>query len=159
MYICLFRCEGKFILIRSLKCLAHSGCTMLVCWMSNEHCENNEWRTIRELYLMSNKNRSNTQWRRKFPGAADSHRDGEDWLPWERVSPSTAHSPSSDTEALARRYLSSPWNLQRTEPLFFWGYYTESHQLLPLVLKTFLDPSFLIHSVTASASLCVQGRQ
>ena len=29
---------------------------------------------------------------------------------------STAHSPSSDTDALARRYLSSPGDLQRTGP-------------------------------------------
>ena len=35
-------------------------------------------------------------------------------LLWERVSPSTAPTTSSDPETLARKYMTSPWKLQRT---------------------------------------------
>ena len=41
----------------------------------------------------------------EVPVAADSHRGGRDWLPWERVSLSSIPSLGSDTETLTRRYL------------------------------------------------------
>ena len=53
--------------------------------------------------------------------AAESHNRGREGLLWERVSPSTAPTTSSDTETLARKYMTSPQKLQRTGQLLSEG--------------------------------------
>ena len=73
-------------------------------------------------------------------------------LLWERVSASTAPTTSSDPETLARKYMTSPQKLQRTGQLLS----RVSHRILsimPLVLRSLLDPTFLI--VCYSPSHCV----
>ena len=53
--------------------------------------------------------------------AAESHNRGREGLLWERVSPSTAPTTSSDPEILARKYMTSPQKLQKTGQLLSEG--------------------------------------
>ena len=57
----------------------------------------------------------------EFSGAADSHSRGREELLWERVSPSTAPTTSSDPETLARKYMTSPQKRQRISQLLSEG--------------------------------------
>jgi len=120
--VCLISCasafldvRASFILIASLKCVAHNGCPMLYLF--------NEWmKTVKimnekhpESYIWwGTNNGSATEWRWRFTGTTDSHNCGREGLLWERMSPSTVSTASSDPETLARKYMTSPKKLQRT---------------------------------------------
>ena len=121
----------------------------------NEDCENNDKHP--ESYIRwGTHNGLNTEWRWRFTGAADSHSGGREGLLWERVSPSTAPTASSDPETLARKYMTSLRKLQGTDQLLSDGitqnpisYYllSSGHPWIP--------PSWF--SVIAPALLYAQG--
>ena len=116
--ICLLRCEGEL----------YSYCLPKVPgiqWMHNA-CMLNEWMKI--VKIMNEKHPesciwwganywSTTGWRWRFTRAAHSHSAGREGLLWERVSPITAPTTSSDPESLARKHITSPQKLQRTGQL------------------------------------------
>ena len=120
--ICLLRCAGKFYSHYLPKVPGTQ-------WMHNA-CLLNEW--MKTVKIMNEKhsqsciwlgtnNWSATEWRWRFSGAADSQNGGREGLLWERVSPSTAPTTSSDPETVARKYMSSPQKLQRTGQLLSEG--------------------------------------
>ena len=148
MYICLLRCEGEFYSPGLPKvpgtqwtptaCLFNKG-------MKTEKIIRNTQRAISHGEQIT-KWRGHTQSEDRFAGAADSHSRGREGLLWERVSPSTAPTTSSDPETLARKYMTSPQRLQRTGQLL-WGYHTESYQLCLLSSgHSWIPPSWFCYS-------------
>ena len=74
-------------------------------------------------------------------------------LLWERESASTAPTTISDPETLTRKYMTSPQKLQRTGQLLS----QVSHRILsimPLVLRSLLDPTFLILCYSLCTTVC-----
>ena len=74
-------------------------------------------------------------------------------LLWERESASTAPTTISDPETLTRKYMTSPQKLQRTGQLLS----QVSHRILsimPLVLRSLLDPTFLILCYSTCPTVC-----
>ena len=122
LYICLLRCEGKFY----SHCLPKVPGTQ---WIHNVSVLNEWMKTVKIMnenhpescIWWGTNNGSTTEWRWRFTVAAESHNRGREGLLWERVSPSTAPTTSSDTETLARKYMTSPQKLQRTGQLLFEG--------------------------------------
>ena len=125
--VCLISCASalhvlaSFILITSLKCLAHSGCPRLICLVSEWKLKiMNEKHPDSCIWWGTNKG-SIAEWRWKFARAPDSHSGGREGLLCERVSASTTPTTSSDAEILARKYMTSPQKLQRTGQLLSEG--------------------------------------
>ena len=120
MYICLLRCEGEFY----SPCLPKVPGTQ---WTPNA-CLFNERKKTKKIIRNIQRDVSDgeqitdhTEWRWRFSGAADSHTRRRERLLWERVSPSTVPTTSSNPETLARKYMTSPQKLQRTDHLLSEG--------------------------------------
>ena len=117
-------------------------------WM-NEDWDNNKKPPESCIWWGTN-NGSHTEWRWRFTGAADSHNDGIEGLLWERVSPSSAPTTSSDPETLARKYMSSPQELQS----FCLRVWHRILSIVPLVLRSLLYPTFLILCNSLCPTVC-----
>ena len=126
--ICLLRCEGEFY----SHCLPKVRDTQ---WMPNV-CLFNEWMKTENnekhpescIWWGTNIG-SNTKWRWRFAGAADSHSGGRDRLLWQKVSLSTAPTTSSNPETLARKYMTSLQKLQGHVSFF----QSVSHRILSVI--------------------------
>jgi len=98
-------------------------------------------------------NGSIAEWRWRFAMAADSHSGGREGLLWERVSASTASTTSSDPET----WPGNTWLAHRNSK--GWGTIClrVSHRILsimPLVLRSLLDPTFLILCNSPYPTVC-----
>ena len=157
LHICLLRCEGKFYSHRVPKVPGTQ-------WMHNACLWNERKKTVkimngdhpqRYIWCLTD-NGSNKQWRWRFLrqqiliGVGETGCPGRGCL-W------AAPPPWAQT---LRPWPANTW--LDTEPQRTGRFYlrenTESHQLLPLVLKPLPDPTFPILSVIAPASLCALGR-
>ena len=152
--MCLLRFEGEF----------HSHCLPKVSgtqWMPKACLFHESIKTVRimnEKYPESciwwgTNNGSIAEWRWRFVRAVDSHSGGREGLLWERVSASTAPTTSSDPQSLAWKYMTSSQTLQK------WvGFCLRvSHRILsimPLILKSLLDPTFLILCYSPCPTVC-----
>ena len=120
-------------------------------WL-NEDWENNKKHPESCIWWGTN-NGSIAEWRWRFMRAVDSHIGGREGFFWERVSASTAPTTSSDPQSLAWKYMTSPQTLQK------WvGFCLRvSHRILsimPLILKSLLDPTFLILCYRPCSTVC-----
>ena len=139
-FLCIYllRCEGEFY----SHCLPKVPGTQ---WMPNARVFS-EW--MKTVKIMNEKhpesciwwgtnNRSTTEWTWRFAGAAESHSRGREGCLWDRVSPSTVPTTSSDPETLVRKYMTSPQHSQRTSQLLSEGItqnpinYTSCPQVAP----------------------------
>ena len=152
--ICLLRCEGEFY----SHCLPKVPGTQ---W-TPKACLFGEWmKTVRitnEKYSGSciwcgTNNGSIAEWRWRFVRAVDSHSGGREGLRWERVSASTSSTTSSDPQALARKYMTSPRHFKERVSFCL----RVSHRILsimPLVLRSLLDLTFLILCYSPCPTVC-----
>ena len=95
-------------------------------------------------------NASATAWSWRFAGTVDSQNGGREGLLWERVSPSTAPTTSSDPETLARKYMTSPQELQRTGQLLSEGFTQNliNYASCPQVTPGSHLPDFLLYPLS-----------
>ena len=132
-------------------------------WVSSV-CLFNEW--MKTVKIMRNMQRA-VSGGEQIMGRTQSE-DGDSWgqqiliVMWERGSSGRGHLPSLllQPAQTLRPWPGNTWVAQRNSnerSASVWAYHTEFCQLLPLVLRSPLDPILLILSVIFPVSLCAQG--